>query len=164
MPHRRPPRLPQTEYLGIRRILLTMCTFDRLPYFTSPSAVEATHGELLRTAAAYDVEVIAYCFMPDHLHALFHGAGAATHLEKCAAMFRQRSGHAHRRHSRMRLWQEGYHDRILRDEESTFDVVSYIVGNPVRAGLCSDVRLYPYAGSSRYSLEELAVFVQWRPH
>ncbi|MBI3493792.1 MAG: transposase [Acidobacteria bacterium] len=64
-------------------MLLTICTFDRLPYFTSAAEVEAVHGELLRTAAAYNVEVIAYCFMPDHLHVLFHGADAATHLVSC---------------------------------------------------------------------------------
>jgi len=64
---------------------------------------------------------------------------------------------------RARLWQEGYYDRVLRDSEQTFEVAKYIAGNPVRAGLCDDVRKYRHTGSTRYSLEELAENVQWRP-
>jgi hypothetical protein len=33
---------------------------------------------------------------------------------------------------------KGYFDRVLRDEEATLDVVSYIVLNPVKAGLCDE--------------------------
>ncbi len=34
MVHRRPPRLPDSEYIDAVRIFLTMCTFDRLLHFT----------------------------------------------------------------------------------------------------------------------------------
>ena len=51
-----------------------------------------------------------------------------------------------------------------RDEESTFDVVSYIVANPVRAGLCRHPREYPFLGSGTFRLEDLCLSVQWRPH
>jgi putative transposase len=53
------------------------------------------------------------------------------------------------------LWQEGYVDRFLRAEHATLDVARYIVGNPIRVGLCDDIREYPYLGSSRYTIEEL---------
>jgi hypothetical protein len=53
------------------------------------------------------------------------------------------------------LWQEGYFDRFLRSDEASLDVVRYLVDNPIKAGLCVDVRTYPYLGSSRYTLDEL---------
>jgi len=49
-----------------------------------------------------------------------------------------------------------YYDHVLRDEEDGMAVAHYIIANPVRAGLCDDVRAYPYSGSGKYSIEELA--------
>jgi hypothetical protein len=60
MVHRRPPGLADSEYIGAVRIFLTMCTFDRLLHFTSSSAVDIALRELLCTAAACSVEVVAY--------------------------------------------------------------------------------------------------------
>ena len=63
-----------------------------------------------------------------------------------------------------RLWQTGYYDHVLRDEDSIPSIVKYIVANPVRARLVSDVGQYPYAGSSRYRIEELLDGVaDWQP-
>ena len=59
-----------------------------------------------------------------------------------------------------RLWQDGYFDRLLRREEATCEVVGYIIGNPVRAGLCSDASRYPFSGSSRYTVGELIEMIQ----
>jgi len=132
-----------------------MCTFERRAYFTDNRTVDVIRAELLRTASAYDVEVIAYCFMPDHLHVVIEGMTENADLLKFTAMFRQRSGHRYRQLHNGYLWQEGYVDRSLRKDEATLDVVTYIVANPLRAGLCRDVREYPFVGSSRYSLEEM---------
>jgi len=70
-------------------------------------------------------------------------------------MFRQRSGHRYRRQFGSRIWQEGYYDRVLREEDDTLEIARYIAANPVRAGLCQDAREYPYLGSSCYSLDVL---------
>ena len=75
------------------------------------------------------------------------------------AMFRQRSGFTHRQTHPDHLWQEGYDDRFLRAEEATLDVVGYVVANPIRGGLCRDVREYPYVGSGRYSIDEIIAAV-----
>jgi REP-associated tyrosine transposase len=93
--------------------------------------------------------------MPDHLHALIMGLAENSDLLKFMDMFRQRSGFVHPRKRSGRLWQEGYDDRFLRSEEATLDVAAYIIANPIRAGLCADVRDYPFLGSSRYSIDEL---------
>lgn len=133
-----------------------MCTFQRRKYFERQVIVDAVRDQLLRTAAAYDVAIPAYCFMPDHLHALLEGSSPTANLQKCAQMFRQRSGHHHRSTSDgERLWQEGYYDRVLRSDDASIDVARYIVANPVRAGLRADVRSFPYVGSTRYTIDEL---------
>jgi putative transposase len=155
MPHRRPPRLHPESYCGAARVFLTFCTFERRSYFTSESIVSDIRGELLRTAETHHVAMIAYCFMPDHLHALVEGCCEDADIAKSVARFRQSSGYGYRRRCGARLWQEGYYDHVLRKEDDTLEVARYIIANPVRAGLCNDARRYRHLGSSRYSLDEL---------
>jgi putative transposase len=155
MTHRRPPRLRAELYRGPQRIFITMCTFERRASFETALHVNSVCEELLRTAGDYDVDVVAYCFMPDHLHALLKGHSNASDVAKCVAMFRQRSGHRYRRQFGSRIWQEGYYDRVLREEDDTLEIARYIAANPVRAGLCQDACEYPYLGSSCYSLDVL---------
>jgi len=155
MPHRRPVQLDPALYIGPHRIFLTMCTLHRAQAFIDGTTVDQVRNELLRTGESYRVEVIAYCFMPDHLHALIEGIAADSDLLKCTKMFRQRSGHLYRALNGRRLWQEGYVDRFLRTDETTLGVARYLVGNPIKAGLCDDLRMYPYVGSCRYTIEEL---------
>jgi len=161
--HRRPPRLADSDYLGATHIFFTMNTFRRQHHFTSAAAVKPILSELLRTTGECAVETIAYCFMPDHLHTLLAGTAVTSNLKACANRFRRRAGKDYRRLHTGRLWQEGYFDRSLRSSDAIIDVVAYILNNPVRAGLCRAPGEYPFSGSDRYTLEDLASAVQWKP-
>ena len=132
-----------------------MCTSERRKLFTQSPVVDLLISELVCKAQSFDVEVSAYCFMPDHLHYLAEGLTDRADLMRFTRAFRQGSGYQLRRTGHERPWQEGYFDRHLRDEEATIDVVSYIVATPVRAGLCTSAHEYPFSGSSRYRLEDL---------
>jgi len=141
-----------------------MCTFDRREYFAEAAVADEVCEHLLATAVRWDVEVIAYCFMPDHVHVLVEGRTESADCRKCVDVFRQVSGFHFRRAHGKRLWQDGYFDRVLRDEDATLTVVSYIVLNPVRAGVCRAASDYPLLGSSRYALSELLTATEWDPH
>ena len=140
-----------------------MCTFERNEYFRDDSRAEEVRDHLLQTASNYDVELIAYCLMPDHLHALLTGSTDGADSRKCADVFRRKSAFHFDRRFASTLWQEGYFDRALRADEDTLNVVAYIVLNPVRAGLCERAIDYPYLGSSRYSIAELVTATEWVP-
>ena len=140
-----------------------MCAFKRKLHFADLATGERSCTQLLETAAGWDVEVIAYCFMPDHLHALVEGKSERADARKFADVFRQTSGFHFRASCGTRLWQEGYYDHVLRDEDATIDVARYIVLNPVRAGFCTDASSYPLLGSSRYTLAELLTAADWYP-
>ena len=140
-----------------------MCTFKRRPYFADTAVSASVCAILLDTASMSDVEIVAYCFMPDHLHLLVEGKSAYADSRKWAGAFRRTSGFHFRRTHKGRLWQDGYYDRVHRAEDATLDVVSYIVLNPVRAGLCADASAYPFLGSSRYHFSQLLTATEWRP-
>jgi len=99
--------------------------------------------------------LIAYCFMPDHLHVLAAGQSESADLCDFVKRFKQSSGFAYRKIHKEGLWQPGYHERILRDDEASEAVVRYILANPVRAGLTKEVGEYRFAGSGVYELSEL---------
>ena len=41
------------------------------------------------------------------------------------------------------MWQEGFHDRALRQEADLRKAARYVVANPLRAGLVTDLGDYP---------------------
>ena len=57
---------------------------------------------------------------------------------KFARVAKQRTGYAYRRISIDSLWQKGYFEHVLRDDEAMSDAAKYILANPVRGGLCTE--------------------------
>ena len=132
-----------------------MCTFQRRRYFEDAAVVTLVRSHLLRVIEQRGAELTAYCFMPDHLHALTIGESDDFNARRHTDIFRRQSSYFFRQTGHGRLWQDGYYDRVLREEEATPQVVRYILENPIRAGLCCEPAEYPFSGSSKYSLEEL---------
>jgi REP element-mobilizing transposase RayT len=46
------------------------------------------------------------------------------------------------------VWQKGFHDHALRQEESLLSSAEYVLNNPVRAGLTDRWQLWPHFGGS----------------
>ena len=108
--------------------------------------------------------VLAYCLMPDHAHLLLEGVVETADLAEAMRAWKQRTGYDWKRRHGTRLWQEGFHDRVLRAEDDTAAVVRYVLENPLRARLVSLVTDYPWIGSSRYSIEQLIEgSAPWKP-
>lgn len=152
---RRLGRLPCFDYGGSCRYLLTFCKDNRRPAFSDGEVVSAVLLQLRHHAAVRNFAVLAYCFMPDHLHVLVAGTATDACLPAFVAAFKQASGHGHVKMRRQRLWQSGYQDRVLRGEESTEPVIRYILANPVRAGIAQRPADYPHSGSDLFPAEKL---------
>jgi REP-associated tyrosine transposase len=79
----------------------------------------------------------------------------------------QRSGWLFKQNFGRRLWQEGYYDRVLRDDDDSAAVIRYIVNNPIRGGLVVSPVEYPYWGSFTHGRDEILEFIarapEWRP-
>ena len=93
----------------------------------------------------------AHCLMPDHVHLLLAvGRGSLVDL---VADWKARCYHARRRRGEPRpFWQRSFWDHGMRAEEGLYETALYILHNPVRAGLGSDWRDYPLAGSAMCEL------------
>jgi REP-associated tyrosine transposase len=97
--------------------------------------------------------------MPDHAHLLVAGGDPDADFKRFARLAKQRSGWRYKRKRGQPLWQEGYHERVLRADEDSPAVARYILGNPLRAGLVRAVEDYPFWGSGTHSRGELLDYV-----
>ena len=99
--------------------------------------------------------MLAYCVMPDHLHALVQAGSASADFDAVMTRFKHATECAYRPQACGPLWQCGYHERMLRDEDASDAAARYILENPVRAGLTTHVGDYSFAWSDVYDLESL---------
>jgi REP element-mobilizing transposase RayT len=74
--------------------------------------------------------------------------------------WKQRTGFAWSRLHHGKLWQHGYWERVLRDEDDLVSIARYVIENPVRAGLVREAANYPLSGSTVYTIEQINAAAQ----
>jgi putative transposase len=158
-----PRRLDSADYLGYRAYSLTICTYNRTRPFIDAVTVDLILLQFLRTAIDERCEILAYCFMPDHVHIVLIAHAENSDLQRFVRLAKQRSGFVFTRTTGLRLWQESYFDRTIRKVEDLPAVVEYIIRNPLRVGLVAAPVEYAYWGSQRYSREELLEYIASAP-
>jgi REP element-mobilizing transposase RayT len=87
----RPKRIAGFDCRGTYPYSLTFCTFHRRPYFEDVAKVSIVLREILRSAIEYRFDILAYCFMPDHLHLLVQSSAPDSELLGFVRLFRQRT-------------------------------------------------------------------------
>jgi putative transposase len=157
---RHPEYLLTFDYIGPHRYSLTFCTESRRPFFIEAAVVELVLSHFLQQAGSEGFALLAYCFMPDHVHLLVEGLRDTSDGKRFISRAKQFSGFYYAKQFGSKLWQRYGYERVLRNDEATLDVVRYIVANPVRAGLVRDLRDFPFVGSSVTPLSELIEYVR----
>lgn len=154
-----PEHLRGFSYRGPHRYSLTFCTLERRPLFKEAATVRLADQQFLRAERECAMRVIAYCFMPDHVHLVVEGTDVHADLKAFTKLAKQYSGYYYAScHDGEKLWQRYGYEHVLRDNESTQRTVRYVLENPVRRGLVTHPREYPHLGSHVYSLEQLLEF------
>jgi len=156
----KPEHLKGFDYLGLHQYFLTFCTFERKQWFATDDAVSTARTQIERAAGEQSIALIAYCYMPDHVHFLAEGQSDDSDCLLFIARAKQFSGFHFKARFNQRLWQRYGYEHTLRSDEAAISVARYILENPVRAGLVARVEDYPYAGSSVYTLEQILEAVQ----
>ena len=156
----RPAHLKHFDYTGFYRYSLTFCTDQRRAIFIREDIVRLVLLQISRAANDREFAVIAYCFMPDHLHLLVHGQSEAAECRGFIALAKQYSGYYYTKEYRRRLWQRYGYERTLRKDDDSLRVAKYILENPVRAGMVGTVLEYPFAGSLVCDARDLLASIQ----
>ena len=158
----RPEHLKTFDYLGLHQYFLTFCTHRRERLFITADAVNTVRTQIERASGEETVAVLAYCYMPDHLHLLAEGRADDSDCLRFIRRAKQFSGFHYKANFNRPLWQRYNYEHTLRAEEAALSVARYIVENPLRARLVDRIEAYPFVGSSVYTLEQILEAVQLR--
>ncbi|UBT76771.1 transposase [Pseudomonas amygdali] len=137
-------RLRTGRYSAIGQVyMVTSVTRGREPVFADFRLGRLLVRELRRCEEQELVKSLAWVVMPDHFHWLFELK--KNDLPMLIQQLKARSSIAIgkiRAHPDT-LWQSGYHDQAVRNEQAMVGLARYIVANPLRAGLVKKIGDYP---------------------
>jgi REP element-mobilizing transposase RayT len=151
-PTRRQQRLPGYNYSSAGCYFVTLCIQDRLPLLgrvVSGAMHLSPAGDLVQRRCEEipqrypDLHLDTQMVMPDHLHAIVSLSAEGRSLSTVVHWIKSRTtadyavgvrgaGWAP---FRGRLWQQGFHDRIIRDDQELNAIREYVMQNPARWGL-----------------------------
>jgi REP element-mobilizing transposase RayT len=92
----RPERLKTFDYIGLHQYFLTFCTYERRQIFAEPEHVAVVRTQIQRAAADLRFAVLAYCYMPDHVHLLVEGLADDSDGRQFISRAKQYSGFHYR--------------------------------------------------------------------
>ncbi|MFW0759204.1 REP-associated tyrosine transposase [Pseudomonas sp. H11T01] len=137
-------RLRIGRYAEQNRIyLLTANPLKREPVFRDFTLGRMVVHQFKQAQDQGFADSLAWVVMPDHFHWLVQlqkGSLGELMCQTKSLSARTVNAAAGRTGS---LWQQGYHDHSLRQEESLVRVARYVVANPLRAGLVKRLGDYP---------------------
>jgi REP element-mobilizing transposase RayT len=118
---------------------ITTITLDRRLVFSDFRSARVLINALRAAQARGEATTLAFVVMPDHLHWLLQLEADAS-LPAVVGAVKSVTSHG----LGARIWQGGFHDHALRQEEDLAKLARYIVANPLRAGLVQRVGDYPH--------------------
>lgn len=121
--------------------MITTTTLNRRRLFT-----HLQPGRCVVTAlrqAEVSAKTLAFVVMPDHLHWLMQ-LNRGYELSAAVRFVKSASSRAVNRHLGMQgsVWSKGFYDHALRRDEDLLRVATYIINNPLRAGLVETIGDY----------------------
>lgn len=94
------------------------------------------------------IDLGAFVVMPDHYHILFRLLDKKTLAQVIHSINSFMANHARKMlHLIGSLWQDGYYDHAIRNEESLIKQAKYIEANPVRMCLVDNSDQWPYSSA-----------------
>ncbi len=129
---------------------VTFCTHNRRPCLACDEVHAAFVLFARRAERDFNVAVGRYVIMPEHIH-LFVRGGPEFRLGHWVGLFKQALAKAaNLSRAKRQVWQEGFFDHLLRNDESYAQKWDYVRENPVRAGLVKSAAEWPYQGQIVY--------------
>jgi len=128
---------------------VTTVTYDRQPILTAN--LDLVKTALARTKERFEIQMVAWAALPDHMHALIDIAEG--NLSQVMKTFKQTF--AFRFRSRLgvkagRVWQHRFWDHVIRDQRDLNRHIDYIHYNPVRHGLVTSPGNYEGSTYSQF--------------
>jgi REP element-mobilizing transposase RayT len=123
-------RLQHHDYASNGTYFVTICTRNRRPLLVAKVATLVERELLALPARIEGLSIDCWKVMPDHLHVLVHLNECGATLSEMVQAFKSLSWRAVRKGNGIyRVWQRGFHDRIVRREKDMERLREYIRNN-----------------------------------
>lgn len=93
-----------------------------------------------------EYKLICYCIMPNHVHLVFELLNENKGISKIMQSIKRisaRKANAMLKRSG-KFWQDESFDRLIRNEKELFNIIKYVLMNPVKAGLVDNWEKWKY--------------------
>ena len=142
----RPPRLEQIfQTYAPPLFFITICAIHRNKIGDLQAVHQVFEAYVRRARDEFGVAVGKYLIVPDHMHFFVRG-GDDFKLTQWVNGLKRAISVALGATKKRPLWQPGFFDRVLRNDESYSQKREYVLKNPVRAGLVPRADDWPYQG------------------
>jgi len=130
---------------GGRACLITICSFQDLPLFTNHAFTLHCMDLFESLCRNYQIFIYAYCFMPDHLHAVISVRGIKSIIDLVRAFKSKATIDSRRYGYQGRIFQPRFYDHFARTMKDLENEINYILLNPIRKGLAAEISDYAYS-------------------
>ena len=109
----------------------------------------ARYLDLLKEyAAKWDVSILAYCLMTNHVHLLVRPGKEESLAKMMQGVGLSYTQYINKRYKRTgRLWESRFHSCIIDEEPYLWAVARYIERNPKRARIVKGIEDYPFSSA-----------------
>jgi REP element-mobilizing transposase RayT len=134
-------RLPSHDYTANGAYFVTICAYQRQPYFAHPALAAILQAQWQDLPHRFEgISLDRFVIMPDHLHFIIwikRQGEPRTNLPEIIRVYKSITVVAWLQYLREtntraegRIWQRGYYDRIIRDKQELDNTRRYIENNP----------------------------------
>ena len=139
-----PPRLRWT-FDHNPLFFITFCTNERRKILASGAVHAAFVGFASEASSQHNIAVGRYAIMPDHVHLFVRGFDDFQ-LGPWVGRLKQALAKQIAPAATPPIWRRGFFDHLLRSDESYGQKWNYVRENPVRDGLVTNAKDWPYSG------------------
>ena len=117
------------------------------PHWLGEPAVAGVIGESLHYYNGKNYELICYCLMSNHVHLV---VGLPDNAPPLARTLQYLKGYTAQKANALlgrngQFWHRESYDHVVRDAGEMVRVISYVLENPVKAGLVAEWQQWPYS-------------------
>ncbi len=142
-PNRQSSRLPTYDYSSAGAYFVTLCAAQRTPLFEHPELHRCLVEIWQHLPERFPgVELDEFIVMPDHIHFIIWLAGPkenAPLLSRVVGAYKSLTTVAWLNYNKVQgtrcpqhLWQRGYYDHVIRNDEDLERTRQYILDNPLK--------------------------------
>ena len=145
--------------LGLKRYqqegddhFITFSCYHREPYFTTPISRATFLDSLELTQRRYDLQILGYVVMPEHVHLLL--SEPSDHETPLSKALQSLKLSVSKRLPQRPFWQTRYYDFNVFTHNKRVEKLKYMHRNPVTRGLVKNPEDWPWSTFRHYRYNE----------